>query len=215
MPTTRPPNPRVVLAAARASALAAQDGPASRSVVRSSWKPGRSGALEEKVAQPINDSPVIDRFGVPACNRWNECLDGIARAGSGTVFPETIGTAATGDADFLFRAATAISEKARAAVREGGAGSVMHAHNSVYGQPAVTTLLRQESGFNGHVASDCDASGDVHLNHKAALTAEQGVSMAVKAGTDLTHGVDNEHLPPAVPSAPGSFPWHARGFLGS
>ena len=53
--------------------------------------------LEEKVSQMMNDSPAIERLGVPAYDWWNECLHGVARAGRATVFPETIGMAATWD----------------------------------------------------------------------------------------------------------------------
>jgi beta-glucosidase len=70
--------------------------------------------LEEKISQLMNDSAAIDRVGIPAYNWWNECLHGVARAGRATVFPETIGMAATWDADLLFRVSTAISDEARA-----------------------------------------------------------------------------------------------------
>ena len=71
-------------------------------------------SLEEKVSQLMNDSPAIDRLGIPAYNWWNECLHGVARAGRATVFPEPIGLAATWDEDLAFRVATAISDEARA-----------------------------------------------------------------------------------------------------
>ncbi|HYL74233.1 MAG TPA: glycoside hydrolase family 3 C-terminal domain-containing protein [Bryobacteraceae bacterium] len=70
--------------------------------------------LEEKISQLMNDSPAIDRLGVPAYNWWNECLHGVARAGRATVFPEAIGLAATWDTELMFRTATAISDEARA-----------------------------------------------------------------------------------------------------
>ena len=70
--------------------------------------------LEEKISQLMNDSAAIPRLSVPAYNWWNECLHGVARAGKATVFPETIGLAATWDKDLIFRAATAISDEARA-----------------------------------------------------------------------------------------------------
>ena len=69
---------------------------------------------EEKVSQMLNDSPAIERLGVPAYNWWNECLHGVARAGRATVFPMPIGLAATWDPELLFRMATAISDEARA-----------------------------------------------------------------------------------------------------
>lgn len=70
--------------------------------------------LEEKVSQMMNDSPAIDRLGVPAYNWWNECLHGVARAGRATVFPEPIGLAATWDANLILRVGSAISDEARA-----------------------------------------------------------------------------------------------------
>ncbi len=266
--------------------------------------------LEEKISQMMNDSPAIDRLGIPAYNWWNECLHGVARAGRATVFPEAIGLAATWDTDFMFRVSTAVSDEARAkyndyvsrnkraiyqgltfwtpninlfrdprwgrgmetygedpyltgrmavafikglqgddpkylktiatakhyavhsgpeslrhvfdavvseqdlrqtylphfeaAVKEGGAQSVMCAYNRVDGEPACSntrlldTILRQEWGFNGYVVSDCGAIGDIYLHHKVAPTAEEGVSRAVKAGTDLNCGTEYMHLLPAV-----------------
>lgn len=70
--------------------------------------------LEEKVSQLMNDSAAVDRLGIPQYNWWSECLHGVARAGRATVFPETIGLAATWDADLLFRVSSAISDEARA-----------------------------------------------------------------------------------------------------
>jgi len=74
--------------------------------------------LEEKISQLMNDAPAIDRLGIPAYNWWNECLHGVARAGRATVFPETIGLAATWDTGLLFRVSTAISDEARAKYHE-------------------------------------------------------------------------------------------------
>jgi beta-glucosidase len=90
------------------------------------------------------------------------------------------------------------------AVREGGAYSVMCAYNSVDGLPACANprlleeILRQRWGFQGYVVSDCGAIGDIYLNHKSAPNAAEGVSRALKAGTDLNCGVEYENLLPAV-----------------
>jgi beta-glucosidase len=70
--------------------------------------------LPEKVSQLMNDSAAIPRLNIPDYNWWNECLHGVARAGRATVFPETIGLAATWDRDLIFRVATVISDEARA-----------------------------------------------------------------------------------------------------
>ncbi len=61
-----------------------------------------------------NNSPAIERLGIPAYNWWNECLHGVARSGLATVFPQAIGMAAMWDTDEMFDIATAISNEARA-----------------------------------------------------------------------------------------------------
>jgi beta-glucosidase len=75
-------------------------------------------SLEEKASQLLYNSPAIDRLGIPEYNWWNECLHGVARAGRATVFPQTIGLAATFDDDLIYRIADAISTEARAKYNE-------------------------------------------------------------------------------------------------
>ena len=70
--------------------------------------------LDEKISQMINEAPAIPRLGVPEYNWWNECLHGVARAGRATVFPQSIGMAASFDAPLMHEVATAISDEARA-----------------------------------------------------------------------------------------------------
>jgi beta-glucosidase len=92
----------------------------------------------------------------------------------------------------------------RATVMEGRAGSIMCAYNSVNGEPVCANkrmlqeILRDEWGFKGYVVSDCDAIADIYKNHKFTRTEEEGVSVAVKAGTDLTCGGEYRALIPAV-----------------
>ncbi|MBC7887290.1 MAG: glycoside hydrolase family 3 C-terminal domain-containing protein [Ferruginibacter sp.] len=70
--------------------------------------------IDEKVTQLFNESPAIERLGIPGYNWWNECLHGVARAGKATVFPQAIGMAATFDENLLFRIGEAIAVEARA-----------------------------------------------------------------------------------------------------
>ena len=87
-----------------------------------------------------------------------------------------------------------------AAVREGGAHSVMCAYNSVDRQPACANpplledILRKQWGFTGYVVSDCGAIGDIYLHHNYAPDANHGVASALQAGTDLNCGVEYTNL---------------------
>lgn len=51
--------------------------------------------IEEAASQLLHHSPAIDRLGIPEYNWWNEGLHGVARAGTATVFPQSIALAAT------------------------------------------------------------------------------------------------------------------------
>lgn len=86
--------------------------------------------LEEKVRLMQNDSPAIDRLGVPAFNWWNEALHGVGRNGTATVFPITMAMAATFRDDLVQEAFTMVSDEARVknnqAKREGRVGELYH-----------------------------------------------------------------------------------------
>ncbi len=70
--------------------------------------------LEEKISQLGNTAPAIPRLGVPPYDWWNECLHGVAVAGIATVFPQSIGMAATFDRSMMYQTACIISDEARA-----------------------------------------------------------------------------------------------------
>jgi len=70
--------------------------------------------IEEKVGQMMNATPAIERLGIPPYDWWNEALHGVARAGKATVFPQSIGMAATFDEELILRTFTIVSEEARA-----------------------------------------------------------------------------------------------------
>lgn len=79
--------------------------------------------LTEKICQTLYTSPSISRLGVPQYNWWNEALHGVARAGTATVFPQSIGMAASFNESLMFEVATAIADETRAkhhqALRQG------------------------------------------------------------------------------------------------
>ena len=51
--------------------------------------------LEEKTKLMMDVSPAIPRLGIPEFHWWNEALHGVGRNGIATVFPITMGMAAT------------------------------------------------------------------------------------------------------------------------
>jgi len=73
---------------------------------------------EEKISQLLYNSPAIERLDIPEYNWWNECLHGVGRAGKATVFPQTIGMAATFDDEMVRRIGDVISTEARAKYNE-------------------------------------------------------------------------------------------------
>ena len=69
---------------------------------------------EEKMSQLLFEAPAIERLGIQEYNWWNEACHGVARAGVATVFPQSIGMAASFDAPLVGEIAAAIAEEARA-----------------------------------------------------------------------------------------------------
>lgn len=70
--------------------------------------------LEEKVSLMQNASPAIPRLGIKAYDWWSEALHGVGRAGLATVFPQSIGMAASFNDSLLLDVFTAVSDEARA-----------------------------------------------------------------------------------------------------
>lgn len=70
--------------------------------------------LEEKISQMCDQSAAIPRFDMPPFQWWNEALHGVARAGRATVFPQTIGLAATFDDFAVKETFRFVSDEARA-----------------------------------------------------------------------------------------------------
>ena len=92
-------------------------------------------------------------------------------------------------------------------VKEAKVHSIMCAYNSYEGKPCcgnkdLSSLLREQWGFNGYIVSDCWAVRDFYnkkeKTHQVVETVEEASAMAVKAGTDLNCGNSYPHLVEAV-----------------
>src|SRR6185437_5932403 len=92
----------------------------------------------------------------------------------------------------------------RAAVVEGGAGSLMCSYNALNGVPMCANAalldarLRKDWGFTGYVVSDCDAVGDISAFHHYKPDDAQAAAAALRAGTDLDCGHTYASLATAV-----------------
>lgn len=74
--------------------------------------------VEEKISQLLHRSPAIEDLGIEEYNWWNEALHGVARAGTATVFPQSIGLAATFNESLVYRVASVVSDEGRAKYHE-------------------------------------------------------------------------------------------------
>lgn len=78
----------------------------------------------------------------------------------------------------------------KAAIVDAGAGTIMSAFNELDGVPAsanqytLTTILREEWGFDGFVVSDWNSVGEL-LNHGIAETRAEAAKEAISAGVDM------------------------------
>ncbi|XP_044952379.1 probable beta-D-xylosidase 7 isoform X1 [Hordeum vulgare subsp. vulgare] len=87
--------------------------------------------LEEKISQLGDESPAVDRLGVPAYKWWSEALHGVANAGRGvhldgplraaTSFPQVILTAASFNPHLWYRIGQVIGTEARGVYNNGQA----------------------------------------------------------------------------------------------
>jgi beta-glucosidase len=112
--------------------------------------------IAEKAAQLLHDAPAVPRVGLPAYNWWNECLHGVARAGTATVFPQAIGLAASFNVDLMGDVARAISDEARAKhhafAAEGDAG---HYKGLTYWSPNVNIFRDPRWGRGQETYGEC------------------------------------------------------------
>lgn len=82
-------------------------------------------------------------------------------------------------------------EPFKVAIMEGGALGVMSSYNDYDGVPItgspyfLTTILRQQWGFDGYITTDSGALEFIHNKHLVAPTNEDAVAQAVNAGVNV------------------------------
>ena len=95
--------------------------------------------LEEKVSQMLNQTPAIERLGIPPYDWWNECLHGVARTEyKTTVFPQAIAMAAGWDAEAMRQMADFTATEGRAIYNTAAAkGDFSIYHGLTYWTPNI------------------------------------------------------------------------------
>ncbi len=74
--------------------------------------------LDEKIGLMKDVSLPVERLGIRAYHWWSEALHGVGRNGLATVFPQSIGMAASFDDELVYRAFDAVSDEARTKFHE-------------------------------------------------------------------------------------------------
>ncbi len=83
---------------------------------------------EEKLTQLLYNSPAVPRLNVSSYNWWNEACHGVARSGVATVFPQSIGMAASFNPALVKKIAQAIAVEGRAKYNK----SIAHGDRDIY-----------------------------------------------------------------------------------
>lgn len=119
---------------------------------------------EERIAMLHQAAPAIERLGVPEYRTGCEALHGVAWLGTGTVFPQPVGLAATWDTDLIER----VGEVAATEVRAKKAANPLISLN--VWAPVVNTLRHPLWGRNEEGYSE-----DPHLTGLFGAAYSQGL----------------------------------------
>lgn len=130
--------------------------------------------IDEKISMMMDDSPAIPRLGIKRYNWWNEALHGVGRQGFATVFPQSIGMAATWDASLVYNIFSAVSDEARAKYNLIGDGDHLRYQGLTFWTPNVNIFRDPRWGRGQETYGE-----DPHLTSvlgKAVVEGLQGPS---------------------------------------
>ena len=137
--------------------------------------------LEEKVSLMMDTSPAIERLGIPQFQWWNEALHGIGRNGFATVFPITMGMAASWDDALLHRVFTAVSDEARVkALQAKGSGDIQRYQSLSFWTPNINIFRDPRWGRGQETYGE-----DPYLTAKMGLAVVRGLQGMGYNGEDL------------------------------
>ena len=137
--------------------------------------------LEEKVSLMMDTSPAIERLGIPQFQWWNEALHGVGRNGFATVFPITMGMAASWDDALLHKVFTAVSDEARVKAQQAKrAGDIKRYQSLSFWTPNINIFRDPRWGRGQETYGE-----DPYLTAKMGLAVVRGLQGMGYNGEDL------------------------------
>ncbi len=137
--------------------------------------------LEEKVSLMMDTSPAIERLGIPQFQWWNEALHGIGRNGFATVFPITMGMAASWDDALLHKVFTAVSDEARVKAQQAKrSGDIKRYQSLSFWTPNINIFRDPRWGRGQETYGE-----DPYLTSKMGLAVVRGLQGVGYQGEDL------------------------------
>ena len=137
--------------------------------------------LDEKVSLMMNNSPAIERLGVPEFNWWNEALHGIGRNGVATVFPITMAMAASWDDVLLHKVFTVVSDEARVKAQQAKrSGEIKRYQSLSFWTPNINIFRDPRWGRGQETYGE-----DPYLTSKMGLAVVRGLQGVGYNGEDL------------------------------
>ena len=142
--------------------------------------------LEEKVSLMMDTSPAIERLGIPKFQWWNEALHGIGRNGFATVFPITMGMAASWDDALLHKVFTAVSDEARVKAEQAKrSGDIKRYQSLSFWTPNINIFRDPRWGRGQETYGE-----DPYLTSKMGLAVVRGLQGMTYDGKDVLFTVD-------------------------
>ena len=137
--------------------------------------------LDEKVSLMMNNSPAIERLGVPQFQWWNEALHGIGRNGVATVFPITMAMAASWDDVLLHKVFTAVSDEARVKAQQAKrSGEIKRYQSLSFWTPNINIFRDPRWGRGQETYGE-----DPYLTSRMGLAVVRGLQGVGYNGEDL------------------------------
>ena len=137
--------------------------------------------LDEKVKLMMDTSPAIERLGIPQFQWWNEALHGVGRNGYATVFPITMGMAASWDDELLHQVFTAVSDEARVKAQQAKrSGNIRRYQSLSFWTPNINIFRDPRWGRGQETYGE-----DPYLTSKMGLAVVRGLQGYTYDGKQL------------------------------